>query len=329
MKSLIVLSLISLALLQSMKADLDQVGGNSLYTDGLFSNEECAGMGCNRCFIYDTVMTCYDCKEDYIRSPSKGCWQYKPREISGYGRDCIVCLEGNYPFQGKCFPCPYKCKACHYESTANGPICDTCKPDTAQTPGYNFDDDCSCKYGLSVDENEFVKACFCNDENMFTYANENGGVGCYKCGLCFRNFPNCKDKGTCPTKTYDPLTCENCKKVNIEDISSSAIDSSICCKDCDITCETCSGPGRENCITCRNEGEQIFEWVETEQQCMCVCHSKEVVENGVVKCVCNEGREAKLVADKDDVNKQSYQCVCKEGTTDAEKPNKDGIVECI
>ena len=327
MKSLTVLALISLALLESMKPDLKQVGGNSLIGSSLFSNQDCADIGCARCFTYDTVMTCYECKEGFLWF-QKGCIKVTPRQIIGYGRDCIVCLVGNYPYQGTCHPCPYKCKTCHYDENANGPICDTCKPATADTPGYDPNNDCSCKYGLSIDDNENVKACFCNNENMFTYVNKDG-IGCYECDLCFRNFPNCKGNGVCPTKTYDPLTCENCKRVDIETLSNSAIEASICCKDCDITCETCSGPGRENCKTCRNEGEQIFEWVESEQQCLCVCHSKEVIENDILKCVCNDGREAKLVVDKEDQTKQSYQCVCKEGTTDADKPNKDGIVECI
>ena len=87
-----------------------------------------------------------------------------------------------------------------------GQYADICKPDTAQTPGYSTTKNCSCQYGLSIDDDEEVKACFCNDENMFTYKDENG-LGCYECGVCFRNFLNCKNKGECPARTYDPLNC--------------------------------------------------------------------------------------------------------------------------
>jgi hypothetical protein len=192
----------------------------------------------------------------------------------------------------------------------------------AGTPGYNASDDCSCKNGLSIDDDENVKFCFCNDKDQFTYESEEGKVGCYECDLCFRNFPNCKEKGTCPTQTYDPLKCEKCTQVSLDDLSTDELEPSICCQKCDITCETCSGPTRDDCITCRSEGEQLFEWVEEEKQCLCVCHSKEVVEGESVKCVCNEGREATLV---DGV----YQCVCKEGSVDAEAADKDGIVQCV
>jgi hypothetical protein len=116
--------------------------------------------------------------------------------------------------------------------------------------------------------------------------------------------------------------------VDYDLLSKDKIESTICCQDCDITCETCSGPGRDDCITCRNEGDQLFEWVESEKECMCVCHSMEVVEGDIIKCICNEGREAKEVSDPFS-GKISIQCLCKEGTTNAEKPNKDGIIECV
>jgi hypothetical protein len=316
------LLIIALALLET--PNLSQIGTSISLTEDRSAN--CASIpGCANCFLADKLI-CYECSADYIRETRSGetgqCWKYTPREISGYGRDCVICNETNYPKDGQCFPCPFKCKACHYDATAKVPVCDTCKPDLANTPGYNTKDDCSCKDGLSIDDDENVKYCFCNDANEFTFVGDDGTVGCYECGTCFRNFPNCKGKGTCPTKTFDPLTCTSCNKVDMDLLSNSKVEPTVCCQDCDITCETCSGPDRDDCITCRSEGEQLFEWVEEEKQCLCVCHSKEVVEGAVVKCVCNEGRVATLVG-------SVYQCVCKSGTVDAAAADKDGIVQCV
>ena len=323
MKSLIALAILSLALLQSMGPN--QVG--DFVQEVTDITADCSNIdGCAKCFIAAGEAICYQCQDTYIwetRDNMVGqCWKYTPREISGYGRDCIVCNKTNYPKDKKCFPCPFRCDACHYDVSKDAPVCDGCKPAMAGTPGYNAKDDCSCTKGLSIDDDENVKYCFCNDENMFTYKDENG-VGCYECDVCYRNFPNCKGKGECPTKTYDPLTCTNCKGtgVNIDELPADKIDLSLCCKDCDITCETCGGPGRDNCIKCRSEGEQLFEMVEG--QCMCVCHSKEVTDGDYVKCVCNDGREPQ----KDVAG--VFQCVCKEGTHDAEKADADGVLACI
>ena len=331
MRSLIQILLISCALLQAMDPVPTQIGDTTNMASKLTT--DCSAIeGCAKCFESDAKLICFECSPNYIRdtreSSSNQCWKLAPREIIGYGRDCIVCYEGNYPLGGNCYPCPYKCKSCHYDASANGPICDECKPKVANTPGYDLSLDCSCSHGLSIDDNENVKNCFCNDENMFTYVNEDGKLGCYDCDLCYRNFKNCQGKGECPTKTFDPLTCDSCNKVDIESLSKDKIELSICCQDCDITCETCSGPKKEDCITCRNEGDQLFEWVESEKQCMCVCHSKEVVEDGVVKCICNEGRAAKEFTDQVS-GKISIQCLCKDGTREADAPNKDGIVECV
>jgi hypothetical protein len=289
-------------------------------------DDDCGAIpGCVNCFMADKLI-CYACDTGFIRETRSGetgqCWKYTPREISGYGRDCVICNETNYPKDGQCFPCPFKCKACHYDEAKAGPVCDSCKPDMAGTPGFKLDEDCSCTSGLSIVDDENVKYCFCNDANKFTFVGDGGKVGCFECGTCFRNFPNCQGKGECPTQTYDPLTCTSCDQVDMESLSSEIVEPSVCCQECDITCETCSGPDRDDCITCRSEGEQLFEWVEEEKQCLCVCHSKEVIEGDKVKCVCNEGREAQQV---DGV----YQCVCKAGTVDAPAADKDGIVICV
>jgi proprotein convertase subtilisin/kexin type 5 len=323
MKSIIALAILSLALLQAITPT--QVG-DSIDKVSNIAETDCSSIdGCLKCFMAESLL-CYQCKETYIwetRDTASGqCWKYTPREISGYGRDCIVCNETNYPMDKKCYPCPFKCKACHYDPAKDAPVCDGCKSPMAGTPGYDVNDDCSCKNGLSIDDDENVKYCFCNDENKFTFVREDGKVGCFECDLCYRNFPNCKGKGECPTKTYDPLICEKCKNVDINDLSNSQIELSICCQDCDITCETCYGPGRDNCKTCRSEGEQLFEWIESEKQCMCVCHSKEVVDGDYVKCVCNDGREATQV---DGI----YQCLCKAGTHNADKADSDGVVACV
>ena len=324
MKSIVALAIISLALLQELYVPT-QVGNSvDLVSD---ITGDCSSIeGCEKCFTAADSLVCYQCKAPYIWETREGeagqCWQYKPREISGYGRDCIVCNETNYPKDKKCFPCPFKCKACHYDASNDAPVCDGCISAMAGTPGYNENDDCSCKNGLSIDDDENVKACFCNDENKFTFVGEDGKVGCYECDLCYRNFPNCQGKLDCPTKTYDPLTCERCTQVSLGDLSIDKIEPTICCQKCDITCETCYGPGRDKCKTCRSEGEQLFEWIESEQQCMCVCHSKEVVDGDYVKCVCNEGRTATLV---DNV----YQCLCMAGTHNAEKADSNGVVACV
>jgi hypothetical protein len=313
------LLLITLALLQ-------RPVGNSIDFVGDRGTDCTAIPGCANCFTADSKLICYECSANYIRETRPGetgqCWKYTPREISGYGRDCVVCNETNYPKDGLCFPCPFKCKACHYDPKKEKPVCDGCKNLKAGSPGYDDTNDCSCKNGLSIDDDENVKFCYCNDADMFTFVGDDGKVGCYECDLCYRNFPNCKNKGTCPTQTYDPLTCEKCTQVSYDELSNDKLEPSICCQKCDVTCETCSGPGRDNCKTCRSEGAHLFEWVEEEQQCLCVCHSKEVIVGEDVTCVCNEGREATLV---DSV----YQCVCKSGTQDAAAADKDGIVQCV
>ena len=319
MNTKFILLLLSLALLDN---PVPTQVGDSVPQVGSLTTECSSVAGCSKCFMADK-MICYECMTDYIRESRPGetgqCWKYTPREISGYGRDCVSCGEMNYPKDGKCFPCPFKCQTCVYDPIKKGPSCKTTKPPTGRTPGYEPDG--SCTDGLSIDDDENVKYCYCNDANDFTLVGSDGTVGCYECSTCFRNFPNCKGKGVCPTKTFDPLTCTSCDKVDIDTLKTDAIELSVCCQDCDITCETCSGPDRDDCITCRSEGEQLFEMVDG--QCMCVCHSKEVVEGDNVKCVCNEGREAKLDA------AGVYQCMCKEGTVDAAAADKDGVVQCV
>lgn len=316
----------------------------------------CNDPNCNKCFTVDTFERCYECKPvantifDF-RTNGYTCWNAAIREISGFGRSCVVCGEGNYPdASGICHPCPYKCKTCalNAESLVK---CTECKSSIGIVGGYNTDDDCSCKYGLNMDDGETVKTCFCNSQNYFTY-NVDGKHACVECIMCTRNFDNCKVSlatKECPQYKYDPTKCDSktnaCQKVEIDDFLNTKLVDELCCKDCDSTCDYCSGPDELDCIGCKSTATEAFEWVDLEKKCLCVCHSKETIVNNVKTCVCEDTREMVDVCDLANAERAKsegfdssvdctvaspakYQCLCKSGYISTVKPNSNGEIVC-
>ena len=174
---------------------------------------------CNKDSFSKDQKFCYKCNDERQGNPgcdiSKGCTYYKPNDEL----KCKQCLGGYFEYtEGQCFLCSNEisnCYDCHFDSSNNKLICDSCSNDiyTLNSENKCQLDDCeeypeispgciickdkldeylekkqcqSCKYGYFKDKNN--KCIYCKSEKY-------GGPACYECGYDDNNENNiiCKN----------------------------------------------------------------------------------------------------------------------------------------
>jgi hypothetical protein len=325
MKAIALQLILALALMQALKP--------IFYETMQFSKSEDCQIGCEECWN-NPQNSCLTCSKGYIfgMNDTNQCYKYASRQIIGYGRQCAVCGQGNYVDEnGMCNPCPYKCQACILENSEVK--CTKCKPNIGETDGYLLGEDCSCTYGDTVHNT----GCYCNNITKYIAIDpqdSNGKQACENCDHCTRHYKNCR-------QYMVNLKCEDVEKYTYDptDYEPELFDdpdSNLCCKECDISCKTCNGTSDDDCITCRNE--DLFEMVEANHKCMCVCDADWVPAtmytiHGVFeshKCECAHGTVktdtciGKAVCDEG----IRFQCLCPEGKKKG-PVNADGSSECI
>ena len=266
---------------------------------------ECSAFPDNKCKSCWASGNCYTCKPGYIfASGELTCYQPNPREISGYGRACAICGDGNYVGPAPnfdCFPCPFKCKTCQLFGGVN-PVCLTCRDKIGGTLGYDLSGDCSCTLGKEMDE-----GCYCNEALKYITI-EDSGKSCNACDHCSRCEKGCESIATvCPTNMYPPTSCG-------------------CCEACDGSCNECTGPTRKDCNACRNT--ELWESVPGMDECYCVCYADMVeVTSNVFECKCSGNRMKTLIPTMP-IGHQ-YQCLCPPGMVESSEKNSNGYVECV
>jgi len=278
---------------------------SQFYEPATVSNE-CSSNPENKCASCWSSGNCYTCKPGYIFSSGQlTCYQPNPRDISGFGRSCAICGDGNYVGPApnyQCMPCPYPCKTCSL--VGDGPICMSCKDDIGGTSGYILAEDCSCNYGKEMDE-----GCYCNEALKFIKVAESGKE-CNKCDHCSRCERGCESIASiCPTNMYPPTQCG-------------------CCEPCDESCNECTGPTRNDCNACRNT--ELWESVAGLKECYCVCYSDMVLvdaTNDIYECRCLGNRVKGEVAGAPEGH--SFQCVCPEGMVEADEKDANGFLDCV
>ena len=217
---------------------------------------------------------CYSCATGYIFSEKK-CYKPNNRAIIGYGRECVVCGLHNYKTENfHCLPCDYQCNTC--EGAANN--CIDCRN------GYLHSPKCDCLLGEEINEK-----CFCNIENYYITFDK---TECLPCTEETRNETKCPNK--CD-KLHHYLPDEKTIK----------------CPPCHYSCNECDGTsdvscrppdGDDNKWKCNNE--DLFEEVEGQTKCYCVCHAIFDVD----KCICEPNRIKGI--DPNEPESHKYQCIC-------------------
>ena len=197
---------------------------------------------CKECWGEEPTQ-CYYCKPQTIWI--KGvCSTYKPREIIGIYRECVVCLEYNYPTKEyTCEACPYAAKTCNEEKDF------TCKTEKGFALGA--EERCECVKGIL-----YQGTCICQKEN--TYPDPVNKGQCLDCVTKYLHLPYCKNF-TCPKHYYDDG--EKCVK-------------------CHYSCNECNGVGEESCIDCATN----FEFVKFRGKNICLCDCLMYESNEVCLC---------------------------------------------
>ena len=84
---------------------------------------------------------CYTCAKDYIWGDTNECIKLNMRKITGFGRDCVKCGDGNYPTRDySCAPCDYAAATCNQYQDL------TCKKELGFELGA--DNKCQCLKGI-------------------------------------------------------------------------------------------------------------------------------------------------------------------------------------
>ncbi|MGH0117434.1 UNVERIFIED_CONTAM: hypothetical protein FKN15_034621, partial [Acipenser sinensis] len=209
--------------------------------------------------------------------------------------DCDSC-SSLFPrlYEGQCsVECP---AGTYYESSANE--CQECDRTCTGCTGPELTDCTKCKKGLALDPDTMMCGVT-GDSNCppktFLHDDQFTCMACHKqCESC--NGPNANDCQTCVLPNYlynyTPQGCLTCDW-------GSTLQNGICyprceeqrylsedevCKLCDSSCRHCSGPGPNQCVSCKPN----FALHPTEKRCIECCES-EVNQTDCCLCTTNSG----------------------------------------
>jgi len=213
-------------------------GGWLCPIDHFFDGESCqpCHFSCHIC-SGPMITDCIECKTEL---------QF---EMTSYGLfPFCACAQGTYLEDDKCLPCFDTCMNCV------GPHSNDCTECYSNTDMELIGSTCVCESGYLFDYIESTCVLIVEGEDNCDAPCETCGENTDICGSCLDEFQgyysewfgviNC----VCPDGTY----------LDDEDMT---------CYDCHQSCETCSGPGSRDCLSCK-EGE-IIEYSLFSIECKC------------------------------------------------------------
>uniref|UniRef100_A0A7N5KQV8 Extracellular matrix organizing protein FRAS1 n=1 Tax=Ailuropoda melanoleuca TaxID=9646 RepID=A0A7N5KQV8_AILME len=178
---------------------------------------------CRAQFYLDNTGLCEACHQSCLRCAGKSphnctaCW---PSQVLLDGQCLSECPDSYFNQEGSCIECHPTCRQCHGPSESD---CSSCHPHVALAGG-------SCR--TSCKEEQFL--------NLVGY-----------CTACEAHCGSCDSQASC-TSCRDPnkvllfgeCQYESCAPQYYLDFSTKI------CKECDWSCNACSGPLRTDCLQC-------------------------------------------------------------------------------
>ncbi|KAL4481587.1 hypothetical protein ABPG74_007676 [Tetrahymena malaccensis] len=234
-----------------------------------FTCQTCKNQLCQECQIADSSK-CISCPQNqYLYQDN--CFQSQPN--STYCQD------------GKCYDCDSLCSSCNGPSNTN---CTACKVETYRSL---VGTQCLCKEGYYEDTNKNCKQC----SKICLTCNGPSDKQCLTCknyiyqNTCYDNPPphsycdhgyTLNDSGDCvycDNKMYANslgiciLPCKQGCKICISIDKCIYLDDTY--KNCDVSCQTCSGPSSSECVSC-SSNTRFFD--STSNTCKCIANFEEV-----------------------------------------------------
>ncbi|KAL4491179.1 hypothetical protein ABPG73_013248 [Tetrahymena malaccensis] len=166
--------------------------------------------------------SCQVCKDSYYLSDNVCLPCYNNcKNCSGPGKDqCIICLNNYYLSVNTCLPCDNTCYSC------SGPGKDQCIQCLNNNQFISEKLNNICDPNCDLTQGQYIDQSIPNQKH---------------CKMCISYCKTCSNSTSCQACIDNYFLSENT------------------CLPCDNTCQSCSGPGKDQCIQCLNNNQFISE----------------------------------------------------------------------